>query len=53
MNTAIEVSHVAIDGHGRAWIDDTNVKVIEVVRDHLAYWHLIPLFLACEKSVPC
>jgi uncharacterized protein (DUF433 family) len=37
MNTAIEVSHVAIDGHGRAWIDDTNIKVVEVVRDHLAY----------------
>ena len=37
MNTAVEFSHVAIDGQGRAWIDDTNVKVIEVVRDHLAY----------------
>lgn len=37
MNTAIEISHVAIDGSGRAWIDDTNIKVVEVVRDHLAY----------------
>jgi uncharacterized protein (DUF433 family) len=37
MNTAVELSHVSIDGQGRAWIDDTNVKVIEVVRDHLAY----------------
>lgn len=37
MNTAVEVSHVVIDGQGRAWIDDTNIKVIEVVRDHLAY----------------
>jgi uncharacterized protein (DUF433 family) len=37
MNTAIEVSHVAMDDRGRAWIDDTNVKVVEVVRDHLAY----------------
>lgn len=37
MNTAVEISHVAIDRHGRAWIDDTNIKVVEVVRDHLAY----------------
>lgn len=37
MNTATEISHVAIDGRGRAWIDDTNIKVIEVVLDHLAY----------------
>ena len=37
MNTVAETSHVVIDGQGRAWIDDTNVKVVEVVRDHLAY----------------
>jgi uncharacterized protein (DUF433 family) len=37
MKPAVESSHVVIDGHGRAWIDDTNIKVIEVVRDHLAY----------------
>jgi len=37
MKTAVEVSHVAIDSQGRAWIDDTNIKVVEVVRDHLAY----------------
>ncbi len=37
MNAATEISHVAIDGRGRAWIDDTNIKVIEVVLDHLAY----------------
>jgi uncharacterized protein (DUF433 family) len=37
MNTAPKTSHVAIDADGRAWIDQTNVKVIEVVRDHLAY----------------
>jgi uncharacterized protein (DUF433 family) len=29
--------HVWLDDNGRAWIDDTNVKVIEVVLDHLAY----------------
>lgn len=37
MNTAAEISHVTIDENGRAWIDDTNIKVVEVVRDHLAY----------------
>jgi uncharacterized protein (DUF433 family) len=37
MDTAVKISHVAIDGLGRAWIDDTNIKVVEVVRDHLAY----------------
>jgi uncharacterized protein (DUF433 family) len=37
MNTATELSHVLIDGHGRAGIDNTNIKVVEVVRDHLAY----------------
>lgn len=37
MNTAVEVSHVVIDKHGHAWVDQTNIKVVEVVRDHLAY----------------
>jgi len=37
MNAATEASHVAIDAQGRAWIDDSNVKVIEVVLDYLAY----------------
>jgi uncharacterized protein (DUF433 family) len=30
-------SHVWTDAESRAWIDKTNVKVIEVVLDHLAY----------------
>ncbi|MGA2747777.1 MAG: DUF433 domain-containing protein [Verrucomicrobiota bacterium] len=30
-------SHIHRDAEGRAWIDDTNVKVIEVVLDHIAY----------------
>ena len=30
-------SHIRLDTHGRSWIDDTNVKVIEVVLDHVAY----------------
>lgn len=37
MKPAMDSSHVRIDPHGRAWIDETNVKVVEVVRDHLAY----------------
>ena len=38
MNTAPEIqSHIAIDSVGRAWIDDSNVKVIEIARDHIAY----------------
>jgi uncharacterized protein (DUF433 family) len=37
MNTALKLSHVVIDRQGCPWIDDTNIKVVEVVRDHLAY----------------
>jgi uncharacterized protein (DUF433 family) len=38
MNTALKIhSHVVIDGNGRAWIDDSNVKIVEVVRDQIAY----------------
>jgi uncharacterized protein (DUF433 family) len=29
--------HIWIDQKGLAWIDDTNVKVIEIVRDRRAY----------------
>jgi uncharacterized protein (DUF433 family) len=29
--------HIRLDDRGVAWIDDTNVKVIEVVVDRLAY----------------
>ena len=29
--------HLWFDGRGRPWIDDTNIKVIEVVLDHTAY----------------
>src|SRR5947207_2499361 len=34
---AIQMSHIYLDEEGRAWIDDTNTKVIEVVLDKLAY----------------
>jgi uncharacterized protein (DUF433 family) len=29
--------HINLDANGVAWIDDANVKVIEVVLDRLAY----------------
>src|SRR5437868_14596033 len=29
--------HLWYDDRGRPWIDDTNIKVIEVVLDHTAY----------------
>jgi hypothetical protein len=31
-------AHIHLDERGRAWIDDTNTKVIEVVLDQRAYW---------------
>jgi uncharacterized protein (DUF433 family) len=35
---AVETSrHIHRDAEGRAWIDDTNIKVIEVALDHIAY----------------
>jgi uncharacterized protein (DUF433 family) len=37
MIAAETISHIRTDVEGRAWIDDTNVKVIEVVKDWLAH----------------
>ena len=37
MSATTSVPHIRLDDEKRAWIDDTNVKVIEVVLDHLAY----------------
>ena len=37
MPETIAAPHIWIDADGRPWIDNTNVKVIEVVLDHLAY----------------
>ena len=37
MKTVEKLPHLSLDEQGRPWIDDTNVKVIEVVLDHLAY----------------
>ena len=37
MTAAETISHIVRDDRGVAWIDGKNVKVIEVVLDHLAY----------------
>ena len=37
MSTVETSSHIHRDAEGRAWIDETNIKVIEVALDHLAY----------------
>lgn len=33
----ITITHIWLDEQGRAWIDDTNTKVIEVVCDHTGW----------------
>ena len=35
--TAVTISHIILDERGRAWIEGTNTKVIEVVLDKVAY----------------
>jgi uncharacterized protein (DUF433 family) len=37
MNAIVAIDHIVEDEDGTAWIKDTNVKVIEVVLDRLAY----------------
>ncbi len=37
MKTVEKHAHIRFDERGRPWIDDTNVKVLEVVLDHLGY----------------
>ncbi|MBI5384431.1 MAG: DUF433 domain-containing protein [Verrucomicrobia bacterium] len=37
MTTAAPTSHVWTDDKGVAWIDDANVKVVEVMAEHLAH----------------
>jgi uncharacterized protein (DUF433 family) len=32
----VEISHIHRDAEGKAWIDSTNIKVIEVALDYLA-----------------
>lgn len=35
--SSVAANHIHLDERGVAWIDDTNVKVIEVALDHVAY----------------
>jgi uncharacterized protein (DUF433 family) len=35
--STVTSSHVRLDERGVAWIDDTNVKVIEVALEHIAH----------------
>jgi uncharacterized protein (DUF433 family) len=35
----VTTSHIWLDDDGRAWIDDTNTKVIEVVCDYVGGWN--------------
>ena len=37
MPTLEPLSHITRDERGVAWVDDTNIKVIELALDHLAY----------------
>jgi uncharacterized protein (DUF433 family) len=37
MTATASAPHIWLDTEKRAWIDDTNVKVVEVALDHLAY----------------
>ena len=36
-NLAAPLSHIVRDAQGVAWVDETNVKVMEIALDHLAY----------------
>ena len=37
MPTTTISPHIHLDEQSRPWVDDSNVKVIEIVLDHLAY----------------
>ena len=37
MTTAETVQHIVLDDRGIAWIKDTSLKVVELVREHVAY----------------
>jgi len=43
-------AHILLDEQGRAWIDDTNVKVIEVVLDKLGYGYGPEEIIAAHPS---
>ena len=46
------VNHIRLDEQGRAWIDYSNVKVIEIARDHVAKSWLRKI-LTCRAPVGC
>ena len=35
--TTVQTSHIVLDERGRAWVEGTNTKVVEIVLDKLAY----------------
>jgi uncharacterized protein (DUF433 family) len=35
--SAVCESHVRLDDRGVAWVDDTNIKVIEIALEHIAH----------------
>jgi uncharacterized protein (DUF433 family) len=37
MKTVENQPRIRLDDQGRPWIDDTNIKIIEIVLDHLGY----------------
>jgi len=37
MSTAVIMSHVWLDERGVAWLDDTNIKVLEVALEQIAH----------------
>lgn len=37
MNTTVAFPHITHDRSGRPWIEGANIKVLEIVRDHIAY----------------
>jgi uncharacterized protein (DUF433 family) len=37
MMTLVQESHIRLDHEGVAWVDDTNVKVLQIVLDKLAH----------------
>ena len=39
MIAAEPTTHIRVDKNGVPWVDDTKVKVVEVILDHLAYGH--------------
>lgn len=37
MSATDPLAHIRLDDQGKAWIDDTKMKVLELVLDHVAY----------------